>query len=102
MKIYAFLLALIASVAVAAATHVASWTAPITNTDGTAITGTLTYNVYNGAKGAETLQGNVTATSASVTGPCVYVTAVEGTTESAPSNEVCLHYANPPSGLSLQ
>ncbi len=86
-----FILTLAAAVAIAAVTHSASWTAPTTNTDGSAITVPLTYNVYQGQKGAETLLASgLTALTAPVDGPCVYVTATEGTTEGVPSNEVCL------------
>jgi hypothetical protein len=102
MKRYAIALALVASVAFAA-THTASWTAPTTNTDGSTISVPLTYNVYEGAKSAEVkTQTGVTSLSATVTGPCVLVSAVENGNEGALSNEVCLQIPNAPTNLKVQ
>lgn len=77
---------------------VLSWVAPTTNTDGTPITGTLTYNVYQG------LSPTITGLP---DGATVYftVTAVEGGVESAKSNVVSKVFppATPdaPSGLTV-
>jgi len=69
-----------------------SWTAPTANTNGTAITSALSYNLYQGAKGAEVLVASgVTSpyTASLASGLCFEVTAVESGVESARSNEVC-------------
>jgi hypothetical protein len=74
-----------------------AWTAPTVNTDGSALTGALTYNIYQGAKGAEVKSvSGVTTTTYTVSSGltdgstvCWYVTAVEGGQESASSAEVC-------------
>lgn len=100
MKVFfwSFLL-LASSVVVAAPQAVLTWTAPTTNTDGTPITGTLTYNVYQGAKGAEgatPVQSGLSALTVTITAglvdgstTCWQVTAVEGGQESVKSNEAC-------------
>ena len=75
-----------------------SFTAPTKNTDGTAVTGPLTYNVYQGvASGAEVKVASGAAGSpiqintglSPNTTYYWYVTVVEGTGESGASNEVC-------------
>lgn len=76
-----------------------TWTAPTTNTDGTPITGTLSFNVYQGptgAEGATPVQTGLSGTSVTITlgladgtTVCFKVTAVEGGQESAKSNEAC-------------
>lgn len=77
-----------------------TWVAPTTHTDGTPITTPLKYAIYNGAKGfspgVSTVPLQTTATgvlTATVTVPanaaCFRLTAVEGITESALTNEVC-------------
>jgi len=89
---------LVASVipAVAIATTLtASWIAPTTNTDGSPISATVTYNLYTGAKGAEVKsQSGLTSTSVVIsalagTQVCARVTAVANNVESAQSPEVC-------------
>ena len=105
MKRLAFLsIALIAAAVVYAATHTASWTAPTTNTDSSTISVPLTYNVYEGLKGAEVkTQSGVTALAATVNGPCVEVSAVEAGNEGQLSNEVCLPpVPNPPTLKAVQ
>lgn len=97
---------------VLAATLTATWTAPTTNTDGSAITATLTYNLYTGAAGAETkTQSALTSTTAAITATagvstCAKVTALANGVESAQSAEVCATPAfptpNAPTGLTLK
>ena len=102
--LYAFCLYLLffaLSVVVQAATPSATltWVAPTTNTDGTAITLPLTYNVYQGTGstvGATPVQTGVTALTLTITAgltdgttACFAVTAVEGGQESVKSNVAC-------------
>ena len=80
-------------------TAVLSWTAPTLRTDGTPITGSLNYNIYQGPSGAEVkvpalttaaTTETVSLPNASGTTVCFVATAVEtGGLESAPTNEVC-------------
>lgn len=107
--------AMIALAAVAQTTPpaVLSWTAPtLMNDNITPIVNTITYNVYQGASGAEKfLAGGVPSTgytiSTAFTGTqCWYVTAVVLGVESAASGEVCKTSGtvastkpNPPGGL---
>ena|ERR1700753_4038269 len=76
------------------------WTAPTTNTAGAALTGTTTYNVYQGACNAEAtfakvqtgVGGTSAVVSAGITPGGTYgfrVTAVSAGTESAQSATVC-------------
>jgi hypothetical protein len=128
MKICALLLCLFAGSAIAATTPAApkpgavapkavakaaaatptpsaalSWTAPTTNTDGTAITATLTYNIYQGLTGAlAKVQSGVTTTAATITAgltagttQCFAVTAVANGVESAQSNSACAAISQP-------
>lgn len=80
---------------VLAAVATVGWDAPTLNTDGTAITAPLTYNVYSGAKGAEVLdQAAVIGLAANVAATpgvekCIEVTAVANGVESDRSAEVC-------------
>jgi len=86
-----------------AATHTASWTAPTTNTDGSTISVPLTYNIYEGPKGSEVkTQTGITALAATITGPCVEVSAVEAGNEGQLSNEVCLQIPNAPANFKVQ
>jgi hypothetical protein len=88
-----------------------SWTAPTKNTDGSAITGTLTYNLYQGPAAGPFVKvaSNITGTSDVVTslsaGNCFAVTAVETgsatSTESALSNTSCDIVPGSPSGLTI-
>jgi hypothetical protein len=105
------LLALVAACAIAqtATTSVAlGWTAPTQNVDGSAISGALTYNLYQGPKaGPFTKVGSgLAAVSTTVTslaaGACFAVTAVETTgSESALSNTACALQSAAPSGMSV-
>lgn len=93
-----------------------TWTAPTQNTDGTAITQSLTYNVYQGPKGAEAATPVATGVTALTwsgtaglqpgTTVCWEVTAQDSGGESAKSAEVCKTFApsvpNPPSNLTEQ
>lgn len=93
-----------------------SWTAPTANTDGSAITGSLTYNIYQGASGAlgaTPVQTGITTTSATITAGlsagatvCFAVTAVEGGVESAQSAQACKTFPKPvpvsPTGLTVK
>ena len=88
-------------------TTTASWTAPTANTDGSAISGTLTYNVYAGPKGGTfaKVASAITGTSTTITLPsgsnCVAVTAVEGSQESDPSTAACVIQPNSPAGVAI-
>jgi hypothetical protein len=66
---------------------VLTWSAPTANTDGTSIAGALTYGVYIGACGHESRAAIVSAPQYALPSGnlCAYVTAIEGSTESAPS-----------------
>lgn len=88
-----------------------SWTAPTTNTDGSAIpAGSLTYNLYQGLTGAEVkVQSALTAASTTVTtgltagtNQCFTVTAVEAGVESGPSAETCALIPKPVPGVPTQ
>jgi fibronectin type 3 domain-containing protein len=83
-----------------------TWTAPTTNADGTPISGALTYDVYQGASGAETkVASGVTGTTwAASTGlvagatVCWKVTAVNAAgVEGGASNEACKSFPETPS-----
>lgn len=105
MKALIALLALIALPALAQTTGptaVLTWTAPTSNTDGTSITGPLTYNVYQGTSPTTLTKvaSNVTATTNSITtglsdGVTYYwsVTAVVGGVESAQSLPVSKQFS---------
>lgn len=103
------LLTLIASCAIAqtvTTSNTLSWTAPTTNTDGSTITGTLTYNVYQGAKGGAFTKtaSAVTGSSTTVTttaGSCFAVTSVAQGSESALSNTACLLQPSGPTAASV-
>lgn len=114
-RIFALLLSSLAACSVLAqtvATSIAlSWVAPTTNTDGTTITGTLTYALYQGTKGGTFTQvgtgltgTNTTVTSASA-GNCFELIAVEtlagSTTASAPAGPVCAEVPGSPSGFTV-
>lgn len=83
--------------ALAANTGTINFTPSTQNTDGTAIDGPVTYNLYQGIKGAaKTKVGTVAATGTTInTGLangveyCWEVTAVARGNESARSNEAC-------------
>jgi hypothetical protein len=82
-----------------APTATITFIAPTKNTDGTAVTGALTYNLYQGtATGAETKVASAVVAGSPFTvntglAPSTtvywYLTAVENGVESAPTNEVC-------------
>jgi hypothetical protein len=93
-----FLLFLLAGVALAAPPQaVLTWTAPTTNSDGSAITATLTYNLYQGLTGAlvkvqtgvATLSATITTGLTAGTSQCFAVSAVENGVEGAQSNTAC-------------
>ena len=92
---------------------VLSWTAPTTFTNGSPITGTITYNIYQGASGAEaSVQTGVATTSVTITTGlsagstvCFQVTAVVGGVESSRTTEVCETFPaqpNPPTNLTVK
>lgn len=92
---------------VVAATHLASWTAVTTYQDGSTITLPVTYNVYTGPKGKETVtQSGVSVLSEQLAltdaSPCAQITAVAGGNEGARSNEACLQFVPAAPTLSLQ
>ena len=74
------------------------WSAPTLNTDGSAIVGALTYNVYEGPAGALVkVAAATTAQTLQLAGGfipgltyCFAVTAIEGGVESAQSAQVCV------------
>ena len=90
-----YLLMLLLPFTAFAGTATLTWTAPTTNTDGSTITGPVTYKVYGALQGsAKALIASPAVSpfthSAVPTGTfCYHVTAVVGTAESAPSNESC-------------
>jgi hypothetical protein len=89
-----------------------SWTAPTANTDGSAITGALTYNVYQGPKAgpfvaiATGATGTTTTVTTLASGNCFSVVAQEATgstsfTDSAPSNTQCVPVPNAPGSVTV-
>ena len=101
--IYTLALVLLSGLCLAAGvlqqTSTLSWTAPAANTDGTAIVGALTYNVY-ATYGSAAQTKIVTGTSAITytdssplltdgSTACYSVTAIEGGVESAQATPVC-------------
>lgn len=114
MKKISALLAFGISVALAAAlTTTVTWTSPTTNTDGSAITGPITYQLYVGPKGAEVKYKTPVTSPPYVLVPtppagsqvCAEVTATVNAVESAPSAEVCANIPaptpNPPTNVSI-
>jgi fibronectin type 3 domain-containing protein len=107
MKRLLALLLLAPTLAIAAPpTAVLTWTAPTLRQDGSPLTGALTYNVYQGASGAETKLSIpavtaliYTATGSSGATLCWKVSAVDSNgLEGALSNEACKTFpASPPS-----
>jgi len=92
-------------------TATVTWTAPTKNTDGSAITATLTYNLYQGVQGASLtkVQSGLASTSATVTTgltqgttQCFTVTAVVNAAESAQSTSACVAIAFPTPGVPTQ
>lgn len=79
-----------------------AWVAPTTNTDGSAITGTLSYNLYSvTATGYTSLQSGITGltnqrTNLSAGTPCYALTAVLNGVESAQTNPVCVAVVSGP------
>ena len=91
---------------------VLDWTPPTLNSDGSAITGALTYNLYQGPKAGPFVKvGNgvagVTSTITTLAaGNCFQITAVEqitptSTSEGLPSGVVCAIQPGVPGGLSI-
>lgn len=87
-----------------------AYTAPATFTNGAAITGTITYNLYQGASGAALakIQSGIAGTTAVVTANvvpgttyCFAITAVVATVESAQSTQACAVVAVPTPGAPL-
>lgn len=84
-----------------------NWTAPTVHTDNSPISGALTYNVYQGAKGATKpkVSSAIVGVSTQLTaapGACFQVSAVEGNIESSLSSEACLPLPpNAPSGVTV-
>lgn len=87
-------------------------TAPTANTDGSTISGTLTYTLYQGPKAGPfaLVASGITSTTTTVTslasGNCFSVIAVEtvgatSSTASVPSATVCVVIPNPPGGLAV-
>jgi hypothetical protein len=101
----ALLFLVLSSFVLAASTESAAllWTAPTTNTDGTAITATLTYNIYQGPSGSLVkVQSGVSGNSATVTTgltagsvQCFAVTAIANGVEGPQSNSACVTIPSP-------
>lgn len=95
----------------ASATVTLNWPAPTLNTDGSALTGSLTYNLYQGPKAgpvtkvASGLTGTSTVLSTLTAGACFWLSAVEvlpgNTVESTPTGPICAVQPNPPGTLSV-
>ncbi len=108
----ALLCASAAAIAAAAPPQaVLSWTAPTTNADGSAITSTLTYNVYQGVQGAalaKVQSGIATATATITTGltagstQCFTVSAVANSLEGAQTTTACAAIPFPTPGVPTQ
>ena len=89
---------------------VVSWTAVTTNTDGSAVTQPITYNLYQGLTGAlakiqsglSVLTLTITAGLTVGTSQCFAVTAVEAGVESAQSPQACTAIQNPTPGSPSQ
>jgi hypothetical protein len=84
------------------------FTAPTQHTDGTPITGTLSYVILSGPKGGSKTRLTTPGVPAGTTlsgqapGTCYQVIAAEAGIESAPSNEACLSMPpSSPSGLTV-
>jgi hypothetical protein len=88
-----------------------TWTAPTKNTDGSAITGTLTYTLFQGPTAgpfvqvATGLSGTSSTVTSTAAGNCFALAAVETqgatSTASAPSPTVCALIPAGPSGLTI-
>jgi hypothetical protein len=87
-------------------TAVITFTAPTTRTDGSTITGALSYEVWQGLKGgtkAKASTVNATSTTINITTGlqggreyCWHIVAVEAGVGSAPSNEACKAFEQSP------
>lgn len=101
MLLYALFFLTSVVVQAAGPTATLTWVPPTTNTDGSPITGTLTYNIYEGqgasvstcTVGSTPSQTGLSGTTVTIstglqdgTTACFAVTAVEGGVESAKSN----------------
>lgn len=94
-----------------AGTATLTWTAPTLNTDGTAITGAITYKVYGALQGqTKLLLGSPTLLTFTHSPPpggtwCYDVTASVSAQESAHTTEVCklipLPIPNPPTNVTI-
>lgn len=79
-----------------------NWVAPTLNTDGSAITAALTYNLYSVTTTASTsLQTGITGltnqrTNLNAGTPCYALTAVANTLESAPTTPICVLVTSAP------
>lgn len=109
----ALALMLAAGVAFAATSASISWTGPTLNTDGSAITGAVTYNLYTGAQGVApevtSVQKGITTPSATVTTGltagatvCFAVSAVVGGVEGAQTAPSCVAVPLPTPGVPTQ
>jgi hypothetical protein len=94
MRKFIFFAALLAASQAFAATATVSWIAPTTNTNGTAISGALTYNVYQNAvkvqSGVAGLTATVTTGLTAGSTQCFSVSAVEAGVEGAQSLPSCV------------
>jgi hypothetical protein len=108
----ALLLAVFPALAQTPRTAVITFTAPTTRTDGSTITGALSYEVWQGFKGGiKTKASTVNATSTTInitTGLlggreyCWHIVAVEAGVGSAPSNEACKAFdQSPPNTVTI-
>ena len=110
--VFAFALSLMASIAYGG-TATLNWVAPTTNTDGSAITGAISYKVYGAAQGStKALLATVSAltwqhtNAPNGTTQCYQVTATVNGAESARSVESCklipVPVPNPPTITTIE
>jgi hypothetical protein len=90
------------------ATAALTWVAPTRNTDGSPLTGAMSYNIYQGGKGAgkALVSSKVAAlayTADLAKGNCFEVSSVEGGDEGPHSAEICTGVTFPaaPTGLTV-
>lgn len=113
--LFVLALALFSMAATAANQALLTWNSPTTYADGTPITTPLTYNVYQAPQGqpkVKTATGLTVSTATVATGLlsnrtyCWQVSAQDGATEGALSNEACKTFPpsppDAPTGLTAQ
>ena len=83
-----------------------SWTVPTQNTDGTSISGTISYNLYEATSSSgpwTKVQGELAATTEQLStiaaGNCFAITAVVAGIESGMSSAACIEQPKAPTAL---